>query len=112
VVIAPTRFAAGTPYKVYKAASFGVPVVATSLLREQLGWRDGVELLSAEADDAAGFAAKVVALYRSEALWTGLRDAAADRLLRDNGREAYVRVLRDLLPANSQSKQGLLESAM
>jgi O-antigen biosynthesis protein len=102
VVVAPTRFAAGTPYKVYEAASFGVPVVATSLLREQLGWRDGVELLSAGADDAAGFAAKVVAVYRSEALWSGIRDAAAERLRQDNGREAYVRVLRDLLPANDK----------
>jgi hypothetical protein len=59
-------------------------------------------LLSAGADDAAGFAAKVVAVYRSEALWSGIRDAAAERLRQDNGREAYVRVLRDLLPANDK----------
>ena len=42
--VAPARFAAGAPYKVYEAASFGLPVVATELLREQLGWEDGLEL--------------------------------------------------------------------
>ena len=41
VFVAPTRIAAGTPYKVYEAASFGLPVVATELLRRQLDWEDG-----------------------------------------------------------------------
>jgi len=36
VFVAPTRFAAGVPYKVHEAASFGLPVVATDLLRRQL----------------------------------------------------------------------------
>ncbi len=98
VVVAPTRFAAGTPYKVYEAASFGVPTVVTTLLQQQLGWQDGRELLAAAADDAVSFAAKTVALYRSAALWDNIRNAAAERLLRDNNREAYVQVLKDVLP--------------
>ncbi len=98
VVVAPTRFAAGTPYKVYEAAAFGVPVVATSLLREQLGWEDGVELLSAPADDPAGFAEKVVTLYRSEPLWNSVREAAIERLRRENSRALIKAVLKDLLP--------------
>ncbi len=32
VFIAPTRFAAGTPYKVYETASYGLPCVATDIL--------------------------------------------------------------------------------
>ena len=102
VVVAPTRFAAGTPYKVYEAASFGVPVVATTLLREQLGWQEGVELLSAEPGDPGAFASKVVALYRSEVLWGQLREAAALRLRRENGREAYLQTLGDVLPAHDR----------
>ena len=51
VFVAPTRFAAGAPYKVYEAASFGIPVVTTELLRRQLGWRHQEELLAAEAAD-------------------------------------------------------------
>ena len=31
IFVAPTRFAAGTSYKVHEAASFGIPVVAASL---------------------------------------------------------------------------------
>jgi O-antigen biosynthesis protein len=100
VVVAPTRFAAGTPYKVYEAASYGVPVVATSLLREQLDWTEGAELLAADIDDPSGFAARVVALYRSEVLWNQIREAAMSRLRRDNGREAYAQTIRALLPAH------------
>ncbi|MDE2516675.1 MAG: glycosyltransferase [Rhodospirillales bacterium] len=95
--VAPTRFAAGTPYKVHEAASFGLPVVATALLARQTGWRHGTELLAAEADDAAGFAAEIVRLYRDEALWQGLRDAALGRIAAEHGSAAYDRVLSEVL---------------
>lgn len=95
--VAPTRFAAGTPYKVHEAASFGLPVVATSLLARQTGWQAGSELLAAEADDAAGFAAAIVRLYRDEALWQGLRDAALGRIAAEHGSDAYDRVLSEVL---------------
>src|SRR5258708_36516276 len=72
VFVAPTRFAAGTPYKVHEAASYGLPVVATELLRQQLGWEDGQELLAAEATDPAAFARHVVALQRDATLWQRL----------------------------------------
>jgi GT2 family glycosyltransferase len=39
VMVAPTRFAGGIPMKVHEAASYGVPVVMTELLADQLGWR-------------------------------------------------------------------------
>jgi hypothetical protein len=104
LMVAPTRFAAGTPYKVYEAASYGVPVVATSLLCEQLGWTDGTELLAANADDPSGFAAKVIAMYRSEDLWTQVREAAIARLRRENGREAYTQTIQTLLPAHDPAE--------
>ena len=43
VFVAPSRFAAGLPHKIHEAAARGIPVVATSLLAEQLGWRDGAD---------------------------------------------------------------------
>lgn len=97
VFVAPTRIAAGTPYKVHEAASFGLPVVATELLRRQLGWEDGQDLLAAEATDPAAFARHVVAVQRDEALWQGLRDAALDRLRRDNNREDYAAAILGVL---------------
>ncbi|WP_298281745.1 glycosyltransferase [Acidocella sp.] len=78
VFVAPTRFAAGTPYKIYEAASFGVPAVASDLLARQLGWGD--ELLSAPVNDATGFARQIARLYGDEALWAACRERAAARL--------------------------------
>ena len=102
IVVAPTCFATGTSYTLYEAASFGVPVVATSLLSERMGWTDDSELLAADPDDPSGFAIKVVTLYRSEALWNRLRQAAIARLQRDNGRDAYAQKIRAVLPAHDQ----------
>ncbi|HST74732.1 MAG TPA: glycosyltransferase [Acetobacteraceae bacterium] len=97
VFVAPTRYAAGLPYKVNEAASFGVPVVATGLLREQLGWTDGEDILAAPAADPARFAALIVALHRGEALWQRIRAGGLARVARENGREHYVRALTDML---------------
>src|SRR6185503_12342195 len=80
VFVAPTRFAAGTPYKVHEAASFGLPVVATELLRRQLGWENGRDLLSADATDPAAFARHAIVAQRDEALWSRLRDTSLERL--------------------------------
>jgi glycosyltransferase involved in cell wall biosynthesis len=99
IFVAPTRYAAGAPYKVLEAASRGVPVVATEVLREELGWRSGEEILAASADDPAHFAAGVVALYRDEALWRSVREGALGRLQRENGEEGFTRSVASVLPA-------------
>jgi glycosyltransferase involved in cell wall biosynthesis len=97
VFIAPTRFAAGTPYKIHEATSFGVPVVATEVLRRQLGWKNGQDLLAAEATDPATFARHAVVLQRDEALWQSLRGAALDRIRLENNREDYAAAIRGVL---------------
>src|SRR6185437_5512934 len=97
VFVAPTRYAAGLPYKVNEAASFGLPVVATELLRNQLGWAEGEDILAVPAGDPEGFAARIVALHRDEALWRRIRAGALERVARENGREHYVRGLTDIL---------------
>ena len=97
VFVAPTRFAAGAPYKVYEAASFGIPVVTTELLRRQLGWRHQEELLAAEAADPCSFANCVTRLYRDEELWENIRGAAACRLSSENYQTLYSRRLSQLL---------------
>ena len=90
VFVAPTRYAAGAPYKVLEAASRGLPVVATELLREELGWTPDQEILAAGVDDPATFAAHVVALYRNEALWLRVREGALDRVVRENGAAEFA----------------------
>lgn len=97
VFIAPTRFAAGLPYKLHEAASFGLPAVATPLLAGQLGWTDGTELLAADPADPAGFAARVVRLYREEALWLAIREAALNRLALDASYEPFKAALNQVV---------------
>lgn len=80
IFIAPTRFAGGVPYKIHEAASYGVPVVASELLCEQLGWEGDVELLTAGVQNPAYFADQCIRLYTDENLWKSIRDAALKRV--------------------------------
>jgi GT2 family glycosyltransferase len=87
--VAPTRYAAGAPYKVLEAASLGVPVVAAELLRRQLEWVDHQEILAAPTDDPTAFADAVVRAYRDATLWQTVREGALRRVRTDNGKEAF-----------------------
>lgn len=75
VFIAPTRFAAGVPVKVIEAACQGIPVVATPLLVEQLGWRRGADIACGE--DASTFAHALLHLYRNKDNWDATRVSMA-----------------------------------
>jgi O-antigen biosynthesis protein len=97
VFVAPTRYAAGAPYKVLEAASRGLPVVATEVLRGELDWRADAEILAAAADDPAAFAAHILALYRDEALWQSVREGALRRLRDEYGREDFARAVASVL---------------
>ncbi len=95
VFVAPTRFAAGIPLKVYEAAARGVPVVCTSLLASQLGWRHGQELLV--ADDAASFAAQCARLCADRDLWESIRANALQRVSVECSREAFQKTVEEIL---------------
>jgi glycosyltransferase involved in cell wall biosynthesis len=95
VFVAPTRWAGGVPYKVHEAASFGLPVVATELIRAQLGWDDG--LLSADASDPAGFARAVLRLHEDEAEWARVRTRAGERIAAENAAEPYAAAIKALI---------------
>jgi O-antigen biosynthesis protein len=99
IFVAPTRFAAGIPYKLHEAAAFGLPIVTTELLRLQLGWHNGTELSAAASTDPAGFARHCVTLYRSEQIWTGLQQAALKRIASDCNRTDYEAQLNSILEA-------------
>jgi GT2 family glycosyltransferase len=101
VFVAPTRYAAGIPLKIQEAAAFGVPVVCTPLLAEQLGWCHDVELLV--ASDAQSFAACCRDLHEDAALWTRIRLAALARVQRDCAPEAF----RDALDSALRLARGV-----
>jgi glycosyltransferase involved in cell wall biosynthesis len=97
VFVAPTRFAAGAPYKVHEAAAFGLPVVATELLREQLGWENGTDLLAAPASDPAEFAKHIVTFYRDPSEWEKVRANALARIQAEHGRAPYAAAIQHAL---------------
>jgi len=88
IFLAPTRFAAGVPHKAHEAASYGVPMVTTSLIASQLDWQDGKELLA--ADEPHAFAAAVARLYSEQTLWQDIRQNALDRVAIDCSRATFV----------------------
>jgi glycosyltransferase involved in cell wall biosynthesis len=81
------------------------------VLRRQLGWNDGTDLLVASGNDPALFAQRVVRLYRDAALWQALRDAALERLRQENDAAGYAAAVESVLgpakpgPANSSGGQ-------
>jgi glycosyltransferase involved in cell wall biosynthesis len=100
VFVAPTRFAAGLPLKVLEAASRGVPVVATRLVADLLGWSHGVELMA--ADGPEGFAAHCRALLEDEQLWCRLRAAALERVRHEHSPQAFEAAVASLLAADGR----------
>ncbi len=91
VFVAPTRFAAGLPYKVCEAAAYGLPTVAT-LIGSQLGWDNGRELLV--ADEPRSFADACVRLYTDRPLWNRLREKMIKRAAEDFSPERFSEQLR------------------
>jgi len=101
VFIAPTRYAAGVPLKVYEAAAHGVPSVVTPLLAEQLGWCDEKELLVGHDRDS--FADQCSRLYRDEVLWTRIRENALDRVRKDCDPVGFRRTIDQIIDATRSS---------
>ena len=95
VFIAPTRFSAGVPHKVHEAAAYGIPVVATPLLAEQLGWTDGQELLVGET--AEELAERSIELYTDRDLWEKVRRQALERVAKDCSPDRFDRTLREVV---------------
>ena len=80
-----------------KAASYGLPIVTTSLIAGQTGWGHGTELLAADERNPQAFAQQVVTFYRSAALWQSLRLYATRRLLRENNQRDYRNAISSIL---------------
>ncbi|QSR84392.1 glycosyltransferase [Methylacidimicrobium sp. B4] len=97
VFVAPTRFAAGIPMKAHEAAARGVPMVASSLIAHQLGWRTGEELLSAPVEDEEAFAAACRNLYTDPLLWERVRAGALASVTRDCDPKRFREAIQALL---------------
>ncbi|HKM92317.1 MAG TPA: glycosyltransferase [Prolixibacteraceae bacterium] len=96
VFIAPTRYAAGIPFKIHEAAANGIPVVATKILCDQLGWINNDIILKSEIK-AEEFALNVVNLYNHRNLWEQLQSNALDHIKAEMSFEAYKNTIKRIL---------------
>jgi GT2 family glycosyltransferase/cytochrome c-type biogenesis protein CcmH/NrfG len=102
IFVAPTRFAAGIPHKVHEAAANGLPIVTTSLIANQLGWKHESELLV--ADNTVEFAKQCIRLYQDPQLWQQLRDNALKRVERECSPENFRAALGQILRTGSREQ--------
>ncbi len=97
--IAPTRYAAGIPYKLHEAAAYGLPIIASALLSHQLGWNAGNDLLEARTGDAEDFVSTILGAYENHALWARLRGNALLRIMMENDPQCYDERIDKILKA-------------
>lgn len=97
--IAPTRYAAGIPYKLHEAAAHGLPAVASDILCRQLGWQDGHEILQARTGDEVDFLRVIANAYGNPALWARLRYNLLARITTENDRGTYAEAIDGILNA-------------
>jgi GT2 family glycosyltransferase len=96
VFIAPTRFASGIPYKIHEAASYGLPVVSTSLLAQQLNWEDQ-EMLIAADPDKKDYAEKLIMLYQQKSLWKSIKGNSLAYVKNEMSFKRYKQTISSLL---------------
>lgn len=106
VFIAPTRYSAGIPNKVLEAAAQGLPVVATSLLASQLGWKAETEIVVADSDEE--ISAACARLHEDEESWIRIRDGALRRIHQDHNPAALSAALRSLLGAATPGRGNIV----
>jgi GT2 family glycosyltransferase len=97
MLVVPTRFAGGIPYKIHEAAAHGLPVAASPLLCRQVGWEPGQAIASISIDDPRECAAAIMALYGDETMWSSIRANALARIRAENSRELYHEKLAGIL---------------
>ncbi|RBM06010.1 glycosyltransferase [Novacetimonas cocois] len=109
VFIAPSRFAAGIPYKLHEAAAHGLPIVATDLLSEQVGWEAGSDLACVPQTQPMAFAGEMHRIYTDEKSWTRLRRNALHRIFLENRPDDYKnRILEILMPRQKETGNAIV----
>lgn len=95
VFVAPTLAAAGIPLKVVEAAGWGVPVVCTELLRQQLRWSAPDEVRVAAT--GAEFSEACYKLFTDQGAWEAQRSAALARVESEYSMSAFRNQIRQAL---------------
>lgn len=96
VFVAPTRFAAGLPYKIHEAAANGLPVVATEILGKQLAWGNKKSILITEVENTA-FSNAIIELYNMQELWKSIQKNAYQEIENELSFVEYKKTIAEIL---------------
>lgn len=97
IFIAPTRYAAGIPFKLHEAASYGLPIVSSDILSSQLEWEDDVDIMVAETGNPHSFREKIIDLYENEDKWNKIRENSLKRIYEENNKNMYKEAIKKIL---------------
>nr|WP_220572383.1 glycosyltransferase [Gluconobacter oxydans] len=98
--IAPTRYAAGIPYKIYEADAYGLPVIASEILVNQMGWDRDKEIISAKTDCENDFFNKIISVYNNYDTWLSVRSFSLERISKENSINTYAKIISYILSSN------------
>lgn len=102
IMIVPTRYAAGIPQKVFDGAKFGVPMVCSQLIADQMEWTPDRQCLAAPDSEPERFADLCKRLYTDQATWDRVRTEMLSDFERRSAKHsiaAGIRTLVELLPS-------------
>ncbi|MEO6913045.1 MAG: glycosyltransferase [Candidatus Baltobacteraceae bacterium] len=108
IFIAPTRFAAGLPQKIYEAAANGLPIVASPLLAQQLGWQHERELLV--AGSPVEWISQITRLNSDASLWHALRSSALKAIEREVSPTVFRDRVKGVLTIAKNARSGVSRS--
>ena len=108
IFIAPTRFSAGIPLKVFTSAAFGLPIIGSHLIIEQSGFSKDESIVEGDVENPADFALALLKVYSSKEKWTKLRNSALEHVHKYYSREAFENKIEDVVTEllTSSSEEG------
>ncbi len=95
--IAPTRYAAGIPYKLYEAASHGLPIIASEILCNQTGWKVGKDVIKLKIDDANETCNIISEIYNDKKIWQEIKKNELENIKNYNTKNLYSQIIKKII---------------
>lgn len=95
--IAPTRYAAGIPYKLYEAAAYGLPIMASDILCNQTGWNIGEDIIQFRTDNVEDTFNKIISIYEDKDTWRSVRENGIIKIVNCNNMVLYSRLIKQII---------------
>jgi glycosyltransferase involved in cell wall biosynthesis len=103
VVVVPTRYAAGAPFKAHEAAAHGVPMVVSPIIASQLRWDHESDYLA--ASDLDQMTDHCIRLYHDQDAWNSIRANSLARVAAELSPAAFSGGLRRVLEAATRRRE-------